>query len=129
MQCQSVSIVPQLQRAQEGEPAIGSATPGSSKATYMGRLAMMRGRQASRRVEGKDTLEANIIRYANARVARRKFARYFSAEARIPETSKSLFSFDPEVVERNVDGNDIGSFLTVSSSYTVTANHWRKSRR
>ena len=119
MHARCVSIISHLWNVQDGETAIGTATTGSSEAIHLGGLAMKRRWQEKRQADGKDTLTPNIIMGANAQVALEKFARYFDVEARIlPVTEKSEFRLDPNLVRENIDGNTIGIFVILGSTYT-----------
>ncbi|KAI8632828.1 glutamate decarboxylase [Xylariaceae sp. FL1651] len=114
-----VSILAHLWGAIKGEQAVGSVTTGSSEGVLLGGLAMKRRWQEYRKSKGLDTLHPNIIMGANAQVALEKFARYFDVEARIlPVSKESKHRLDPKLVKENVDGNTIGVFVIMGSTYT-----------
>ncbi|CAI7597838.1 unnamed protein product [Penicillium glandicola] len=95
----------------------GTATTGSSEAVLLGGLTMKR--QWQLKNPDRQNTRPNVLIGANAHICVRKFADYFDVEAKIiPVNERTRYTFDVMSLEENLDGNTIGVFLTLGSTYT-----------
>lgn len=102
----------------EGEPAMGTATIGSSEAIMLGTLALKRRWEERRKKEGKPTDKPNLVMGNNVQVCWEKATNYMSIEDRFVKLSDEVFVATPQGVRALIDENTIGVVGILGSTYT-----------
>ncbi|KAI9042549.1 uncharacterized protein KD926_005404 [Aspergillus affinis] len=110
-----LAIIGHLWNYEGEDPVAGTATSGSSEAIMLAGLAMKRSWEETSANAGRP----NIIFGSNAHVCVFKLANYFNMEARVVSVSEATgFVFDVSKLPSLVDGQTVGIFLTLGSTFT-----------
>lgn len=102
---------------EDGEPAVGAGTVGSSEAIMLAGLAFKRKWQLQRRAAGLPCDKPNMVTGANVQVCWEKFANYFEVEIRDVKLTEDCYVMDPAKAVELCDENTICVCAILGSTY------------
>jgi glutamate decarboxylase len=104
-------------RLEDGQPAVGAGTVGSSEAIMLAGLAFKRKWQLQRRAAGLPCDKPNMVTGANVQVCWEKFANYFEVEIRAVKLREDYYVMDPAKAVEMCDENTICVCAILGSTY------------
>lgn len=119
IQDRCVNMIARLFNAplEDGQPAIGAGTVGSSEAIMLAGLAFKRKWQLQRKAAGLPCDKPNMVTGANVQVCWEKFANYFEVEIRAVKLRKDYYVMDPAKAVEMCDENTICVCAILGSTY------------